>query len=120
MYKYFKEEEFHCKCGNCPKDDQKVSSTLIELLDSARFFANTPFVITSGYRCKDHNKAVGGVSNSAHTKGLAADISYSSGKELYLLMTSLLAVGFKRIGISKNFVHVDIDTTKPQNVIWDY
>ena len=32
------------------------------------------FIITSGYRCSELNKRVGGVPNSDHTKGLACDI----------------------------------------------
>jgi hypothetical protein len=34
--------------------------------------------VTSGYRCPVVNKAVGGVNNSAHAKGLAADINTGS------------------------------------------
>lgn len=122
MYKYFKEEEFHCKCGKCAgkEEDQKVSDRLISLLDSARYFADIPFVINSGYRCPDHNKAVGGVPSSAHTKGEACDIKATSSKNMYIILAACLAVGFKRIGIAKNFIHVDVDTTKPQSVVWTY
>ena len=34
--------------------------------------------VTSGYRCQALNKAVGGVKNSQHTKGEAADVHCSS------------------------------------------
>jgi hypothetical protein len=34
--------------------------------------------VTSGYRCPRVNKAVGGVNNSAHAEGLAADINTGS------------------------------------------
>lgn len=34
-----------------------------------------PMVITSGYRCPTLNKAVGGVLNSAHLSGYAADVT---------------------------------------------
>jgi hypothetical protein len=33
-----------------------------------------PIKISSGFRCERLNRAVGGVSNSQHTKGQAADI----------------------------------------------
>jgi uncharacterized protein YcbK (DUF882 family) len=33
-----------------------------------------PMVLTSGYRCRKHNAAVGGAANSLHCLGLAADI----------------------------------------------
>ena len=34
---------------------------------------NLPLIITSGYRCAEVNKIVGGASNSQHLKGQAAD-----------------------------------------------
>lgn len=37
-----------------------------------------PIIITSGYRCNAVNKAVGGVDNSYHKKGMAADIRIAS------------------------------------------
>jgi len=38
-------------------------------------------IVTSGYRCKELNKAVGGARNSQHLRGEAADI-YVSGQEM--------------------------------------
>lgn len=43
-------------------------------LDSIREKLGKPILINSGYRSKMLNKAVGGVANSQHLKGLAADI----------------------------------------------
>jgi hypothetical protein len=31
-----------------------------------------------------------------------------------------MMVGFNRIGISHNFIHVDMDMNKTQNLIWTY
>lgn len=45
-----------------------------QVLQPARDIINKPFIINSGYRSKEVNKAVGGVSNSYHLKGQAADI----------------------------------------------
>lgn len=45
-----------------------------EVLEPARTLADEPFIITSGYRCEKLNKLVGGVPNSFHLKGMAADI----------------------------------------------
>lgn len=44
------------------------------ILDPMREAWGGPLVVTSGYRCKALNKAVGGVSDSAHLSGYAADI----------------------------------------------
>lgn len=38
---------------------------------------NVPLLISSGYRCKALNEAVGGVSTSAHVQGLAVDFTCS-------------------------------------------
>jgi len=45
-----------------------------QILDPLREAWGGPLVVTSGFRCKGLNKAVGGVSNSAHLEGWAADI----------------------------------------------
>lgn len=49
-----------------------------------------PLIITSGYRCLDLNKAVGGAQNSYHTQGLAADVSVMSKQEGRTLATYFL------------------------------
>ena len=45
-----------------------------EVLEPLREHAGVPIVISSGYRCRRLNKAVGGVANSQHCTGEAADI----------------------------------------------
>ena len=44
------------------------------VLEPLRVAINEPIKIGSGYRCEKLNKAVGGVYNSQHLKGQAADI----------------------------------------------
>lgn len=43
------------------------------ILDIVRTYIGKPILINSGYRCQKLNEMVGGVQNSMHTKGLAAD-----------------------------------------------
>lgn len=45
-----------------------------EVLEPLREHAGQPIVISSGYRCRRLNKAVGGVTRSQHCTGEAADI----------------------------------------------
>ena len=45
-----------------------------QLLDPIREAWGEPIVVSSGYRCKELNTLVGGVKNSHHTLGCAADI----------------------------------------------
>lgn len=47
---------------------------LADYLDVIREKVGKPILISSGFRCPMLNKAVGGVSNSQHQKGLAADL----------------------------------------------
>lgn len=48
---------------------------IVYCLQPIRDKLNKPMVITSGYRCNEVNKLVGGVSNSQHCKGQAVDFT---------------------------------------------
>lgn len=82
--KYFRTKEFECKCGQCtsagsaqamPSEVQANIDALVNnVLDPLREAYGYPVFVNSGYRCEKHNKAVGGVPNSQHMKGEAADI----------------------------------------------
>lgn len=50
------------------------------LLDPLREAWGGPLVVTSGYRCPELNKAVGGSETSAHTAGWAADLVPGDGR----------------------------------------
>jgi len=92
----------------------------MSLIDDERGIAGIPFRITSGYRTPSHNAIVGGVEDSSHTRGLAADIYTPDGRHRWLIVDALIKVGFNRIGIADSFIHVDNDPEKTQNVIWTY
>ena len=89
-------------------------------LAQARKIAAVGFKITSGYRSPAHNEKVGGVPNSSHTLGHAVDIYAPTSTQKYLIINSLLQAGFNRIGVAKNFIHVDDDPSKSEDVIWTY
>ncbi len=113
---HFKAEEFRCKhCGEI-----LIESKIIDILEELRNYLKKPVIITSAYRCKVHNRRIGGVPNSAHTKGLAVDIKATNSKIRHEILSFLLSKGIKRIGIANVFIHFDLDSDKPQNVIWLY
>lgn len=62
--------------ANVPDTQAVVNLTRLTnlVLDPVREESYSPIVITSGYRCKELNTAIGGVGNSQHQEGLAADI----------------------------------------------
>lgn len=96
-----------------------LNPRLVDLIDEARGFAEIPFILTSGYRNPEHNAEIGGVSDSAHTKGLAVDIKKPDDPLLALKMVWALGLaGFDRIEIATQHIHVDIDGTKPHPVMW--
>ena len=51
-----------------------IELLVVKLLDPIRDYVAEPIYITSGYRSQELNKAVGGVHDSQHRKGQAADI----------------------------------------------
>lgn len=116
MANYFSRDEF--KCPHCGENN--ISDEFIERLDEVRRVYGKPMVITSGYRCPAHNAAVGGVDGSAHTEGLAADIACSFAADRMRMVEIAIGEGFRRIGISKTFVHLDISESHPQGVLWLY
>jgi len=114
---HFSEEEFVCHCG-CGK--VHVDPRLVYLLEKAREVLGRPIIITSGYRCAAHNKAVGGKPVSAHLTGEAADIQCVFSAERHDLVRTFLTLGVSRIGIGRGFIHIDVSTTLPQRVMWLY
>lgn len=53
---------------------QCIDDLVTNVLDRLRSEWGRPIIVTSGYRCKELNAAVGGARNSQHLKGQAADI----------------------------------------------
>ena len=74
----------------------------------------------SGYRCKECNAAAGGFKNSAHLRGKAVDILVSDSSERWRVCRVSVGLGFRRIGIDRRFMHLDIDDSLPQDIMWLY
>lgn len=114
--KHFRLSEFACKCG-CGR--LKIDGDLVAILDRARDISGVPYVITSGYRCEQHNQKEGGSPTSSHLAGLAADIAVKDERKRGAVLMGLINAGFRRIGITHGFIHVDIDPAKP-GAVWLY
>jgi len=71
--------------NNTPNDDEIANLTeTCDLLEKIRTLCgNKPVVVSSGFRCKALNSAVGGASNSAHLYGCAADFTVSAFGSVY-------------------------------------
>ena len=117
-FKYFTYDEFDCP--SLKGSGKKVSDELISMLDIARKKYGKSMTINSGYRTLEHNEKVGGKPASSHLKGLAVDIACNNSVDRFKLYDILREVGFKRIGVGKTFIHVDIDKNKSPEVFWVY
>ena len=106
---HFKLSEFACPCCRRVMLHPKLLVKLIEL----RKIIEKPVYITSGYRCPKYNQKVGGVVNSYHCIGLAADIKVKD-INLINLLEICENIGFGGIGFyeKKNFLHLDVRPTK--------
>jgi len=96
---------------------ERMRESTLKMLDEAREIAGIPFSINSGVRTFAHNKAVGGVADSSHLGGWAADIGTTKDTQPQVLY-GVRKAGFLRIGIYPTFVHVDNDPSKPVPATW--
>lgn len=92
-----------------PSEVVNLQVPLVQMLDKARGISNTPYKITSGFRTPEQNVAAGGEANSAHLRGLAADIACINASKQSILR-GLLTCGIPVfIEDCTDHVHVDID-----------
>ena len=114
----FNLNEFQCKCGcEMPYNVEKNIIELADNLQILRDHLNKPINPTNGFRCATHNKSVGGVKNSQHILGKAADIKVKgvSPNEIADAIEHLMESGkFKMGGVGRynTFTHVDIRGSK--------
>lgn len=113
--KDFKVLEFACHGSGCCST-VKIDSKLIEYLQKIRDHFDKPVIVSSGYRCAKHNKAVGGATGSYHAKGRAADIMVKDVTPAevakYAESISIKGIGLYETNSDGHFVHIDTRTTK--------
>lgn len=98
-----------------PGITQNLERLVANVLDPLREAWGKPIVVTSGYRCPELNKAVGGAKNSHHMQGMAADISTGNKVDNRRLFQKILDLGlpFTQLIDEKGFswIHVSYDTS---------
>ena len=109
-------EEYACKCG-CGRAD--IKAELVNKIQEVRDILGRSIRINSGFRCSRHNGNIGASETSSHIDGWAADLQTKGSAARYELLTAVMQV-FDRVGIAKNFIHVDVDATKTAGVVWTY
>jgi len=116
--KHFTLEELACPCCGL----MNIHPVSIKKLDLFRDALGTPIYINSACRCEKHNKEVGGVDNSSHKctinkHSFAFDLKATTASQKFSIVQTALRFGFHRIGVYKDFIHIDDDLTKP-SAIW--
>lgn len=114
---HFNVQEFKCKCGQ--SHDILISDELIQKLEELYIALGcSKIIVTSGYRCPEHDKAVGGTSSGQHTKGTAADVCcYGqdgqpiSSKTVCCKAQDLGFGGIANITTSYQYTHLDVRTS---------
>lgn len=111
--KHYKMEEFRCKCCGQVAFPENIKALVENVLDPARERLGHPIVVNSGFRCPKHNAEVGGVPNSQHMKGEAADIRCDDNRRLKQIIIdngrydqlidygTFLHVSWKRNGVNR-------------------
>lgn len=111
---HFNEDELRCRCG-CGK--MLFLDSAIEHLEALREECGFPFVLSSGYRCPEHNVNVASSGpDGPHTVrqdgNVAVDV-LACGSHAYKIMTLAPKHGFTGIGVhqkgpqGKRFIHLD-------------
>ncbi len=114
-FKFFKPEEFDSP--DEPGSGSKMDLDFIQSLDALRINSGMPIIINSGYRTAEHNYKVGGKKNSAHLRGLAADIRCEDSWIRFRFLKVIMSLGlFNRIEIVEKHLHIDKDWSLAQNV----
>ena len=93
---------------NYPQSEEifdNLHALVDNVLDPAREMLGAPIYVNCGYRCPKVNQLVGGVKNSQHMRGQAADIR---AKNMTALWNILKHMEFDQLIMyrGKNFYHV--------------
>lgn len=117
LSEHFSAEEMACThCGTC-----RMEPGFVKLLQKLRDAVTRPIQVNSGFRCAAHpverSKPPG--TFSAHTYGIAADIT-CPGLSLELLWRAVVQEpAFKGLGVApwQNYIHLD---TRSKTARWAY
>ena len=85
---------------NTPNDSQRSAILRLckEILQPIRSKYGKVIYVTSGFRCKELNKAVGGASTSQHLRGEAADINSADNSTLWNLILEMIGKEEIKVG----------------------
>lgn len=96
------------KIDNAPRTEQIINLCALvhHVLQPLRDHYGQPVKISSGYRCPKLNKAVGGVTNSQHIRGQAADIKIQGVTPTHIADYIANHLPYDQVILYPTFVHV--------------
>lgn len=110
----------HCNRSSCPeKSGKNIDHEFVMHLQMIRDEFGKPMIISSGIRCSEHNREVGGVLGSFHTVFLgakAADILVSDPKDRHIIVRLATELGLS-VGIAGHYIHLD---SRQEEIIFLY
>lgn len=110
--KYFKKNEFACKCGGryCKGYPAEMNKQVVKAADKVRSHFGKPMTVSSGLRCAKHNANVGGVSNSRHKLGKAMDfcVAGKTSSQVLAYVKELPEIRYA-YKIDNSYVHMDVE-----------
>lgn len=110
--KYFKKEEFACKCGGkyCNGYPADMNKKVVKVADRVRKHFGAVATVSSGLRCSQHNANSGGVSNSRHMKGKAIDfcIAGKTAAQVLAYVQKQPEIRYA-YAITDKYVHMDVE-----------
>lgn len=113
--RYFVKEEGRCRCG-CGRNE--MNREWLAVMDAIRMAYGKPIIVSSWYRCPDHDAEIGGM--GLHPTGEATDCTVLGAIDRCKLVA--IAIAHPRvfgIGVSKGFVHLD-GVLRPHKRLWTY
>lgn len=110
-------------CRHCGREG--MDAAFMARLEALRAELGRPLPVTSGYRCPEHDRAIGGA--GVHPQGHAADLAVA-GADAVRLVRAALELGFTGIGLHQKgplaarFVHLDdlSGGPHPRPRLWTY
>lgn len=108
--RYFKKDEFRCRCGKfCNGFPAEPERGLLLLADRVRGHFGAPMIVSSGVRCSQHNANVGGAAASRHMSGKAVDFTVKgkTAAEVLVFVQAQPEVRYA-YAIDGSYVHMDI------------
>lgn len=109
--RFFDREEFRCKCGGkyCNGYPARMREEVVRIAEDVRESFGRPTVVVSGLRCREWNRIQGGVENSQHMYGEAADLQIpgvTAQRLLAFLQTKPIRYAY---AINDTNVHFDVE-----------